>query len=318
MLKTQSQTTIRSLLVCNSTTITSPSLYESQVIKHVMWTWHVMFFRNANVVHRCEQMWNVFTYMLLNQCGHMSPRPPLSGLSNEISMRAQIFKNLTWFNHCCNQYDYTRPYFTIIYTHIHHRGIISAQRLTLSPQLLTIKPTGISPSVSVWFPMELPCSWEHLPAPETGALSWPHFSIYRALCLPQCSHQADTHRQIWCGKRKSWRQGSTKWHSGDARRRVSEETNCRVWSLRLWRMWGGRREGLHSTNSHCSIPGRKWELVLTGWEEELMCFFVYGLLKITETARSENAVNVVTLITVKMQCRKRCEIWGRSRMKSAW
>lgn len=200
------------------------------------------------------------------------------------------------------------PYSTNIHTHIHHEwhhGIISAQRLTLSPQPLTIKPSHLPQRlclISHGVALQLRTS----PASETRALSWPHFSIYRALCLPQCSHQDDTHRQIWCGKRKSWRQGSTKWHSGDARRRVSEETNCRVWSLRPWRMWGGRREGLHSTNSHCSIPGRKWELVLTGWEEGLMCFFVYGLLKITETARSENAVNanVVKLTTVEMRCRK--------------
>lgn len=94
-------------------------------------------------------MWNVFTYTLLNQCGHMGPRPPLSGLSNEISMRPQIFKNLTWFNYCCNQCDYTWPYFTNIYTHIHHHGIISAQRLTLSPQLLTIKPRHLPQRLSL-------------------------------------------------------------------------------------------------------------------------------------------------------------------------
>lgn len=56
-----------------------------------MWTWHIMFFRNLNMVRRCEQMWNGFTCTLLNQCDRMSPRPPLSGLSNEISAPPQIF-----------------------------------------------------------------------------------------------------------------------------------------------------------------------------------------------------------------------------------
>lgn len=168
-------------------------------------------------------------------------------------------------------------------THMHqkyHHGIISPLSSTSSQQPLTIKPNHISQcllspvciSRGVALQLTTPSCLRDQSASLDHTYLFTDFSASHSV-LTRTTHRDRSGVEV----PKAGLNQMTQWlgRSGEARRRVSEETNCRVWSLRPWRMLGGWREGLHSTNSHCSIPERKWELVLTSWEEELLGFFFF-------------------------------------------
>ena len=83
-------------------------------------------------------------------------------------------------------------------------------------------------------------------------------------------------------------------------------------------MLRGQHEEIHSSNSHCSIPKRKLELLLTGWEDEWVFFQGYWLHYIKETPCNRYALNTnaVKLMIFESHSHKRCKItWWESRKK---
>lgn len=164
-----------------------------------------------------------------------------------------------------------------------HHGTMSAQIIISSPQPLTIKHSHLSQRLFT------PACLSHGVIPTAQNIFLPlrperredHTYLFTDSFASHCVLTSATHTDrsgVERGSPEGRAHQMTQWlgHSGRVGPRVSKETNCGL-SLRLWRMSRGRWEGLHLSDSHSCSLWRKWELVLTGWEEKLVGvgFFVF-------------------------------------------